>query len=265
MSNIPGSAFENLRVEKHGRAAIITIARPQVLNALDVRTLAEIHTAVEACGLDPETRGIIITGEGRAFVAGADIAHLSQLGPIGARAFSEHGGRAFRTIESVGKPVIAAVNGFALGGGFELALACDFILASTKARFGQPEVNLGVIPGFGGTQRLSRLIGKNLARFLVYTGEIVDASWALQHQVAVEVLEPDALLPRALALVETIATRGPLAVASAKRVIQRGFDVSLEAAIDIEALAFGELFASKDQREGMAAFLSKRTPEFKGE
>jgi enoyl-CoA hydratase len=264
MDSTTDRPFQNLRVEKHGATALIIIDRPKVLNALDVQTLTELHDAIDAAGRSPDIRGIVLTGEGRAFVAGADIEHLSTLGPIEAHAFSALGARTMHRIETLNKPVIAAVNGFALGGGCELALACDFIVASTKAKFGQPEVNLGVIPGFGGTQRLSRLIGKNLARFMIYTGDMFDAVWAQQHGLVAEVVEPDALRPRCLALVEIMAKRGPLAISAAKRVIHRGYNLESETAIELEAFAFGELFASADAREGMTAFLTKRSADFTG-
>jgi enoyl-CoA hydratase len=257
--------FENVLVECQGHCGIITINRPEVLNALNLSTLEEIRSAVRTLAEDPVVRGIILTGAGsKAFVAGADIAHLATLGPREAHAFSAAGGKTLRTIETVDTPVIAAVNGFALGGGCELALSCDVIIASTRARFGQPEVNLGVIPGFGGTQRLARLIGKNLARYMCFTGEIFDAEWAHRVQIAAEIVEPDALLPRCVEIVETIATKGPLAIAAAKRVIQMGFNLNLDTALEMESMAFSSLFATDDLKEGMSAFLDKRRAEFEG-
>jgi len=258
--------YKNLIVEQTGAAGVITINRPEVLNALDIQTLQEVRAAMIDLAHESSIRGIILTGAGtKAFVAGADIAHLSTLGPREAHQFSEMGERTLRKIETLEKPVIAAVNGFALGGGCELALACDVIIASSRARFGQPEVNLGVIPGFGGTQRLSRLIGKNLARYMCFTGDIFDADWAHRVQIAAEVVEPDALLPRCIEIVETIATKGPLAVAAAKRVIQMGFNLNLDTALEMESMAFSGLFATADLKEGMQAFLNKRKAEFKGE
>ena len=258
--------YQNLLVERRGAVGLITINRPKVLNALDVTTLDELDRAVTELGGDSDVRGIVLTGAGdKAFVAGADIAHLSSLGPREAHTFSVQGGRTLRNIETVDKPVIAAVNGFALGGGCELALACDVIIASTKARFGQPEVNLGVIPGFGGTQRLSRLVGKNLARYMCFTGDIFGAEWAHRVQIAAEIVEPDRLVPRCIEIVETIAAKGPLAIASAKRVIQMGFNLNLETALELESMAFSGLFATADLKEGMAAFLEKRKAAFRGE
>ncbi len=258
-------SYENLLVERRGVVGLITINRPKVLNALDITTLRELHAAVNELGADRDVRGIVLTGAGdKAFVAGADIAHLSSLGPREAHEFSSFGGRTLRSIETVDKPVLAAVNGFALGGGCELALACDVIIASTKARFGQPEVNLGVIPGFGGTQRLSRLVGKNFARYMVFTGEIFDADWAARTQIAAEVVEPERLIPRCTEIVEIIAKKGPLAVAQAKRVIQMGFDLTLETALELESMAFSGLFATEDLKEGMRAFLDKRRADFRG-
>jgi len=231
-----------------------------------VDTLRELYDAVDTLGARSDVYGLVLTGAGaKAFVAGADIEHLSQLSPQEAYGFSALGGRTFARIESLSKPVIAAVNGFALGGGCELALACDFIIASSKAKFGQPEVNLGVIPGFGGTQRLSRLIGKNLARYLVYTGEIVRADWALSKGLCAEVVEPDELIERCLGIVQMIGKKGPLAVSHAKQVIHSGYDLPLDSAIDLEARAFSQLFATADMREGTGAFLEKRKPAFKGE
>ncbi len=260
------STYDNLLVERQGAVGVVTVNRPKVLNALDVHTLTELYAAFGELGDDSCVRGIVLTGAGdKAFVAGADIAHLASLGPLQAHEFSQVGGRTLRRIETLDKPVIAAVNGFALGGGCELALACDVIIASEKARFGQPEVNLGVIPGFGGTQRLSRLVGKNLARYMCFTGDIFRADWALAKGIAAEVVAHDELLPRCIAIMQKIADKGPLAVASAKRVIQNGFDLGLETALELEAMAFANLFASADSKEGMQAFLEKRKATFTGE
>ncbi len=257
--------YENLLVEVRDSVGLITINRPQVLNALNVATLRELHLAVDALDARSDIHGIILTGAGpKAFVAGADIEHLSSLSTPAAYEFSRLGGTLMRRIETASKPVIAAVNGFALGGGCELALACDFIIASSKAKFGQPEVNLGVIPGFGGTQRLARLLGKNLTRFLVYTGDIVRADWALEKGLCAEVVAPEQLLERCFAVVATISQKGPLAVSYAKRVIQDGFDLPLDAALEMEAMAFSQLFSTSDMREGTTAFLEKRKADFKG-
>ncbi len=257
--------FPNLVIERHNATAVVTLSRPDVLNALDVTTLQSLAGAIAALGRDPAVRCIVLTGSGRAFVAGADIAQLSTLGPRAAREFAELGGRVGEAIAACPKPVLAAVNGFALGGGCELVLCCDLAIASTKAKFGQPEVNLGLIPGFGGTQRLPRLIGVNAARYLVLSGELVDAAWAERHGLVQEVVEPERLLPRCLEIGDSIAKRGPLAVASAKRVLAEGMDVPLATGLRIEALAFGELFASTDMQEGTRAFLDKRPPVFTGE
>jgi enoyl-CoA hydratase len=258
--------YETLLVERRGAVGLVTINRPQVLNALNVRTLEELREALVELARDSQVRVVVLTGAGdKAFVAGADIAHLSKLGPREAHDFSVLGGRTLRKIETMEKPVIAAVNGFALGGGCELALACDVIIASENARFGQPEVTLGVIPGFGGTQRLSRLIGKNLARYMCFTGDIFDAQWAHRVQIAAEVVPADELLPRCFAIGEKIAKKsGPLAVAEAKRVIQMGYNVPLETALELESMAFSGLFATDDLAEGMGAFLEKRSARFEG-
>jgi enoyl-CoA hydratase len=207
---------------------------------------------------------VILTGEGKAFVAGADIGAMSELTPARAKAFADQGHAIGALIESAPFPVIAAVNGFALGGGCELALACDFIYASEKAKFGQPEVKLGVIPGFGGTQRLARRVGVGRARELVYTGDMIDAAEALRIGLVNAVVPADQLLPKTLEVAKKIAAQGPLAIAAAKRVTLNGVDADLRAANELEATAFASLFLSDDQREGMRAFLDKRPASFKG-
>jgi enoyl-CoA hydratase len=246
----------------------VTVNRPKVLNALDARTLEELTECFEAIGRAVDGGGgvrcVILTGAGeKAFVAGADLAAMEKMTVLEARRFSELGRRLGDRMESLPVPVIAAVNGFALGGGLELALACDFILASNTAKLGQAEVNVGVVPGFGGTQRLSRRVGIGRARQLVYSGEPIGAEEARAWGLCNEVTGPAELLPRARALAERIASRAPLAVAAAKRAMRVGEDLPLERALMVEQEAFASLFASEDQKEGMRAFLEKRAPAWK--
>jgi len=258
-----------LLVEHDGPVTIATLNRPDKLNALDFALLAELGALVAELGARPTAsrpRVLIVTGAGdKAFVAGADIQAMSTQSPEQARAFSEHGQRVGRALEEASFPSIAAVNGFALGGGCELALSCDFIVASDRARFGQPEVGLGLLPGFGGTQRLVRRVGIGLARELVYTGAVVDAARAKAIGLANEVVPHADLLPKAKELARAIAAKAPLAVAAAKRLMLRGPEIALDAALELETIAFGAAFATKDAREGMDAFLAKRPPKFAGE
>jgi enoyl-CoA hydratase len=262
--------YENVLDDGAAPVRTITVNRPKVLNALDARTLEELAAcfgsldAAPPAGVDA-VRCVILTGAGeKAFVAGADLAAMQDMTIEQARRFSELGRRLGHRIETLPVPVIAAVNGFALGGGLELALACDFILAASSARLGQPEVNVGVLPGFGGTQRLVRRIGIGRARQLVYTGDPIAAEQALAWGLCNEVTGPAELLPRARALGERIASRAPLAVAAAKRAIRVGEDLPLERALMVEQEAFASLFASQDQKEGMRAFLQKRAPGWTG-
>lgn len=255
---------KNVRVEHEGAISIVTIDRPERLNALDVNVLLELEATFKALASREETRVVILTGEGKAFVAGADIAAMTQMSTGEAEEFAATGHRVFSEIERFRCPVIAAVNGFALGGGCELALACDFIHASSKAKLGLPEVTLGLIPGFGGTQRLPRRVGPGIARELIYSGEMIDAQEALRIGLVNKVHEPDELLPNVKKLAETIARRGPIAVATAKSAIREGADRPLPEANAIEVRSFGELFRSEDMREGTRAFVEKRKPNFTG-
>jgi enoyl-CoA hydratase len=249
-------------VGRAGGVVTWTINRPKVLNALDGATLAELEQAIDGAG---DARVAILTGAGdRAFVAGADIAAMSTLTPAEATAFARLGQRVFRKLEELPIPVVAAVNGFALGGGCELALACDFIHAARTAKLAQPEIKLGIIPGFGGTQRLARRVGLGRARELIYLGEPIGADEALRLGLVNGVHEPAELLPAVQRLAETLASRPPMALAAAKRVLLWGSDVPLEAACELEAAQFAGLFASEDQREGMVAFVEKRAPQFRG-
>jgi enoyl-CoA hydratase len=256
--------YETLRIEVDGPLAIVTIAREAQLNALSSRVMAELTTAVGELEMSEDIRVVAITGAGKAFVAGADIAEMQEMSPWQAHAFSEMGGALGQSIESSSKPYVAAVNGFALGGGCELALACDFVYASEKAKFGQPEVKLGVIPGFGGTQRLARRVGVAKAKELCMTGDVIDAAEALRIGLADAVFAPDALLPKIKELAARIGANGPLAVAEVKRLVHQGQSVPLDAALALEQRSFGLLFATADQREGMAAFLGKRAAKFEG-
>jgi enoyl-CoA hydratase len=245
----------------------ITINRPAVLNALDTRTLGELDACFAALAADPAgaLRCVILTGAGeKAFVAGADISAMERLGVVEARRFAELGRRLGERIESLPVPVIAAVNGFALGGGLELALACDFMIVSSSAKLGQPEVNVGVLPGFGGSQRLLRRIGIGRTRQLIYTGDPIGAEQAQAWGLCNEVTPPAELLPRARVLAERIASRAPLAVAAAKRAIRLGEDLPLDRALMLEQETFAALFASEDQKEGMRAFLEKRPAKWQG-
>ncbi|AKT44189.1 enoyl-CoA hydratase/isomerase family protein [Chondromyces crocatus] len=254
-------------VERDGHLAIVTIQRPDKLNALNPTVLRELTQAFQALIDAPapsEVRAAVLTGAGRAFVAGADIAEMAAMNSVEARRFAELGHRLCALIEDAPFPVIAAVNGAALGGGCELALACDFIHAAEGAKLGQPEVNLGVIPGFGGTQRLTRRIGPGRARELIYTGDMITAEQA--HALGlVNAVHPAAdLLSRVRDIALKIASRGPLAVAAAKRVILRGEGTDLVSANELEAQAFATLFGSEDQKAGMKAFLEKGKATFTG-
>jgi enoyl-CoA hydratase len=248
-----------------GPVATVIVNRPQALNALDGPTLEALVEAFRALAAEPGVRCVILTGAGeKAFVAGADIKAMSAMTPPGAGALAGIAHRLGEVIGGMAAPVIAAVNGFALGGGCELALMCDFIYASSNAKFGQPEVNLGVIPGLGGTQLLTRRIGLAPARELLYTGAIIDAAEALRLGLVNAVLAPNDLLPRVRVVAEAIAARAPLAVAAAKRAVREGAELPLGAALEVERLLFSGLFATEDQKEGMRAFIEKRAAKWAG-
>lgn len=242
---------------------IIKINNPGALNALNSEVLSEIGEAFDEASKDSNVNAIILTGEGKAFVAGADISEMSTLNAEQGKAFGEHGAGVFRKIETTPKAVIAAVNGFALGGGCELAMACDIRLASEKAKFGQPEVTLGITPGFSGTQRLSRLVGLGKAKELIFTGNIIGAKEAKEIGLVNEVTEPEKLMEVALEMAKKIASNAQIAVRYSKEAIDRGYQTDINSAIDIEANLFGLCFATEDQKEGMKAFLEKRKAEFK--
>jgi enoyl-CoA hydratase len=258
-------AYENLLFEVRDGVGVLTVNRPKALNALNSRTVAELDQALQREAADPAVRALVVTGAGdRAFVAGADIAEMSGMSPEQARAFAAAGQRALARLEALPVVTIAAVNGFALGGGSELALACDLVYASEKARFGQPEVNLGLVPGYGGTQRLARRAGAMRALEIVLTGDMVDAARAKEVGLCLEVVAPEKLLEHALARAKVIASRGPLAVAAAKRALRAGADLGLAQGLALEAEAFAALFATEDMREGTRAFLEKRAARFQG-
>ena len=258
--------YEHIHVKLEDQYALITIDRPKALNALSSAVLSELTTAASELELSDEARVVVITGAGdKAFVAGADISEMRDLGPMQAEALAEMGGNLAAAIEGSAKPYIAAVNGFALGGGLELALACDFIYAARNARLGLPEVKLGVIPGFGGTQRLPRRVGPAKAKEMIFTGEMIDAEEALRIGLVDAVHAPEALLGEVAKTAARIAKNGPLAVAEAKRLVHMGQSMSLEAAVTLEQRTFAGLFASEDQKEGMAAFLDKRPAKFRGQ
>ncbi|MGE0327509.1 MAG: enoyl-CoA hydratase-related protein [Polyangiaceae bacterium] len=250
-------------VEGGGEIVHFVINRPEKLNALNPQVLSELSSAVD--GLSAETRVVILRSTGdKAFVAGADISAMSEMSVPQAKAFTDQGHALGRKLEGLHCPVIAQVQGFALGGGCELALACDFIYASDKARFGQPEVNLGLMPGFGGTQRLSRRVGLGMARELVYTGRQIKADEALRIGLVNAVFPAEELADKVLETAKLIASKAPLAVSASKRVLERGFDADLITANELEAMAFSALFGTEDQREGTKAFVEKRTPAFRG-
>lgn len=255
-----------IKLELDGPIAVITIDRPKALNALNKQVLTELSQAIGQVAANKTTRAVILTGGGeKAFVAGADIAEMANMTTAEATAFGELGHGVLDSLEALPVPVIAAVNGFALGGGSELALACDFIYASEKAKFGLPEVTLAIIPGFGGTQRLTRLVGRARAKEMIFTGDMIDANKAKEIGLALEVLPAADLLTHCKKVANTIAKRGPLAVAQAKKVIDAGADLELAKGNAIERGAFVNLFGSADQKEGMNAFVAKRPAEFKGQ
>jgi enoyl-CoA hydratase len=244
--------------------ALVTINRPEALNALNDEVLAGLEGTFLALGRDPAIRAVILTGAGKAFVAGADIKAMAEFSPMEARAFAQRGQRVMQLIEDFPHPVIAAVNGFALGGGCELSMACDYRIGSTRAKVGQPEVNLGVTPGFGGTQRLARILGRSAAKYLLFTGETISAGRALEMRLFNEVVEPDALLPRCQELARIMAAKGPIAVSYCKAAVNVGADCSLSHGLSNEAELFAQTFATEDQKEGMRAFIEKREAHFQG-
>jgi len=258
--------YTTITVENAGGVATVTLARPKVLNALNVLMLRELHDAFDALERDTEARVVILTGTGeRAFAAGADIGELHALASaVDGAALARNGQALTLQIERMRTPVIAAVNGFALGGGCELAMACDFRIASDTARFGQPEVNLGLLPGYGGTQRTARLLGRGMAMYLCLSGETIDAHEALRIGLVQRVVPAADLLAECRRIAEVVVAKAPLAVAATKRAIDDGIALSTEAGLEIEALHFGTLVDTADFAEGTQAFLAKRAAAFTG-
>lgn len=255
--------FKNIKLELNEGVSLIAIDRPKSLNALNLETLKEIDQALEEVKENEEVKVVIITGAGeKAFVAGADISEMKDMNPLKAKEFAEFGQKVFRKIELMKKPVIAAVNGYALGGGCEMAMACDIRIASHNAKFGQPEVGLGIIPGFGGTQRLPRIVGMSKAKELIYTGDMIDAEEALRIGLVSKVVEQEKLLEEAYNIAKKIMSKGMIAVRLAKEAINIGINADIETGMSYEAKAFAVCFATEDQKEGMAAFLEKRAPKF---
>ena len=256
---------ENIRCEREDGVVTVVIDRPEALNALDAGTLRELAAVVHNLNGDRSARAVIITGAGeKAFVAGADIAAMEAMSAIEARDFARLGQQTFRALELLPQPVVAAVNGFALGGGLELALACDMIFASAAARFGQPEINLGIVPGFGGTQRLPRRVGVARAREIIYSGDMLDAGEALRIGLVNRVTEPADLLPRSREFAAKLAGKAPVALRMAKAAIDASGDLDLTNGCGYESEVFAVCFGTEDRREGMAAFLAKRKPKFTG-
>jgi enoyl-CoA hydratase len=257
--------YENILYEKKDGIAYITFNRPKVLNALNRQTIEELGAALRDARDDASVRVLILTGSGeKAFVAGADISELAQQTPVGGKEFSLYGQGIFHLLETVGKPSICAINGFALGGGCELALCCSIRIASKTARIGQPEVKLGILPGYGGSQRLARLCGKGVAHELCLTGEMISAEEAQRIGLVNHIYEPAELIPAAEALAKKIIANAPLAVKFAMEAVERGSQMPLEEGLFLEATLFGVACATEDMREGTKAFLEKRAPNFHG-
>ena len=254
--------YKKLIIQDNGAVRVIKINNPEALNALNTAILKELDAAFTEVAEDNGILAVVLTGEGRAFVAGADISEMKSKNAIEGEIFGKLGASVFRKIELLPKPVIAAVNGFALGGGCELAMSCDIRLASAKAKFGQPEVGLGITPGFSGTQRMPRLIGMGKAKELIYTADIIDAAEAYRIGLVNHVYEPEALMEEAMKMAEKIASTAPIAVKNSKEAINRGIQTDMDSAVAIEAYLFGLCFASEDQKEGMTAFFEKRKANF---
>lgn len=258
-------SYNNIKFEKDGVIGILTISRPKALNALNTETVTELNDCVGKIEQDPEVKVVIITGEGsKSFVAGADIVEMSTKNAVEGRFFGKIAQDTFTRIENLPQPVIAAVNGYALGGGCELACACDIRYASENAKFGQPEVGLGITPGFGGTQRLPRVVGRGYGKELIYTANIIDAAEAHRIGLVNKVVPQAELHDAVLKLAKTIAKKAPVAVQLAKAAINRGINCDVITGVAYEAEVFGLCFATADQKEGMGAFVEKRKPTFTG-
>ena len=268
-SSLPSPAaaltLANVRYEKKDSIAYVTVNRPKVLNALNTATWTDLKTAFENAKADTSVRGVILTGAGdKAFIAGADISELAHLNAYEAEESSRFGQAVLDLIENLGKPVIAAINGFALGGGCETAMACTMRIAAEHAKFGQPEVKLGLLPGGGGTQRLPRLVGKGRALQLILTGETISAQDAYRIGLVNEVVAADGLIDRAETILKQVAANAPIAVKFSLDAVNKGLDSSQSAGLALEASYFGICAASEDKKEGISAFLEKRTPKFRG-
>lgn len=257
--------FKNLIIENNQGLAIVKINRPQALNALNPEVLVELATFAHEINKNPDIKVVVITGAGeKAFVAGADIAAMKTMTALEAKTFCDLGHRVMRQIETAHKPIIAAVNGFCLGGGLELALSCDFIYASENAKLGLPEVNLGIFPGFGGTQRLPRLIGKNRAKELIFSAKTLSAQEAYDLGIINKITTAADLMKEVETVAREIMKKGPIAVQLAKQAINQGADLDMNSGLAMEKNAFPLVFATEDQKEGVNAFLEKRKAEFKG-
>lgn len=254
--------FENLKYEVKDHIAYVTVNRPKALNALSKEVLDELYQAFTMVDQDPEVGAAILTGEGRAFVAGADISQMVDLSGIAGQDMMKQGALVMNHIEEISKPVIGAINGFALGGGCELAMACDIRIASVNAKFGQPEVNLGIIPGFGGTQRLPRLVGKGMGKYMMMTAEMVNAQEALRIGLVEKVVEADDLIPTCEKIAQTIMSKAPIAIKAVKTAVNNGIMLDVKTGIAFEGEACGAPFCSEDRKEGMTAFLEKRPAKF---
>jgi enoyl-CoA hydratase len=256
--------YENVIVEVQGGIGIIKFNRPKALNALNSATLDDLLGAVNELNDNPAVNVVIVTGEGKAFVAGADIAEMQPMNPMQGMNFSQRGHVAISALEKMNKPVIAAVNGYALGGGFEVALACDIIYASEKARVGFPEVTLGILPGFGGTQRTAKLAGLAKAKELIFTGKVITAQEAYDMGLINKVVPDDQLMATVQELAAKMLAAGPIGIRLAKLCVNKSLSQDIDTGLDFEAEAFGLCFGTEDQKEGMLAFLEKRTPTYRG-
>lgn len=255
----------SVEVTREGAVAVVTVNRPEALNALNVETITALRDALRAVAADADVRAVVLTGSGeKAFIAGADIKYMSTLTVLEARAWGALGHECATLLETMPKPTVAAVNGFALGGGCEMALGCDIRYASTRAKLGQPEINLGILPGWGGTQRLARAVGIGIAKELIFTGRMVDAAEAQRIGLVNAVFEPEELLPKALELAQQLAAKSPAALAFAKQATNLALQGALPDGLAQEATLFAALFATEDQSEGMGAFIEKREARFSG-
>lgn len=259
------TTFDNILYEKRNSIAYVTVNRPKVLNALNMATMSDLRSAFQDARDDSSIRVVLLTGSGeKAFIAGADIGELQKLSPVEAKEYTHRGQSVLDLIENLGKPVIACINGFALGGGCEVAMACTMRLASDNARLGQPEVKLGLVPGYGGTQRLPRLVGKGMAMQLNLTGEMITAQEAHRIGIVNEVVPSAELLPRAEAIAAKIVANAPLAIRYCMEAVNKGLDMTLAEGLFLEATLFAVTCATEDKKEGTSAFLEKRAPNFHG-